>query len=44
LVKALLAVSQLASDAGAKLQSLDINPFLLKRRGGIALDALVVLA
>jgi acetyltransferase len=44
LVKALLAVSQLSSDAGAKLRSLDINPFLLKRRGGLALDALVVLA
>jgi acetyltransferase len=43
LVKALLGLSQLAMDAGARLQSIDVNPFLLKRRGGLALDALVVL-
>jgi acetyltransferase len=43
LVKALLALSQLAMDAGARLQSIDVNPFLLKQRGGVALDALVVL-
>ena len=43
LVKALLGLSQLAMDAGARLQSIDVNPFLLKRRGGVALDALVVL-
>jgi acetyltransferase len=44
LVKALLGLSQLATDAGARLQSIDVNPFLLKRRGGVALDALVVLS
>ena len=44
LIKALLALSQLTLDAGERLQSLDINPFLLKRRGGMALDALVVLS
>jgi acetyltransferase len=43
LVKALLGLSQFAIDAGARLQSVDINPFLLKRRGGVALDALVIL-
>ena len=43
LVKALLGLSQLAMDAGPRLQSIDVNPFLLKRRGGVALDALVVL-
>jgi acetyltransferase len=43
LVKALLGLSQLALDAGVRLQSIDVNPFLLKRRGGVALDALVVL-
>jgi acyl-CoA synthetase (NDP forming) len=43
LVKALLGLSQLAMDAGARLQSIDVNPFLLKPRGGVALDALVVL-
>jgi acyl-CoA synthetase (NDP forming) len=44
LVKALLALSELAMDAGARIRSIDINPFLLKRRGGVALDALIVLA
>jgi acetyltransferase len=44
LVKALLGLSQLAMDAGPRLQSVDVNPFLLKRRGGVALDALVVLS
>ena len=43
LIKALLGLSQFAMDAGVRLQSVDINPFLLKRRGGVALDALVVL-
>ena len=42
LVKALIALSQLAMDAGSRIQSVDVNPFLLKRRGGMALDALVV--
>ncbi len=43
LVKALLGLSQLVMDAGLRIASIDINPFLLKRRGGVALDALVVL-
>ena len=44
LVKALLGLSQLVIDAGPRIVSVDVNPFLLKRRGGVALDALVVLA
>ena len=44
LAKGLLAVSRLAVDLGPRLQSIDVNPFLLKRRGGVALDALIVLA
>jgi acyl-CoA synthetase (NDP forming) len=44
LVKALLGLSQLVIDAGPRVVSIDINPFLLKRSGGVALDALVVLA
>jgi acetyltransferase len=44
LVKALLGLSQLATDAGPRLQSIDVNPFLLKPRGAVALDALVVLS
>ena len=43
-VKALLGLSQLAMDTGARLTSIDVNPFLLRRRGGLGLDALVVLA
>jgi acetyltransferase len=42
LVNALLCLSQLAMDAGDRIESLDVNPFLLRRRGGLALDALVV--
>jgi len=42
LVNALLSLSQLAMDAGDRIESLDVNPFLLRRRGGLALDALVV--
>jgi acetyltransferase len=43
-VAALIGLSCLMTDAGARIQSVDINPFLLRRRGGVALDALVVLA
>ena len=43
IVKALIGLSQFAMDAGARLQSIDINPFLVKRRGGVALDALIIL-
>jgi acetyltransferase len=43
LVKALLGLSQLAIDAGPRIQSIDVNPFLLKRKGALALDALIVL-
>jgi acetyltransferase len=44
LVRALIALSRLALDAGERIESIDINPFLLRRRGGFALDALVVLS
>jgi acyl-CoA synthetase (NDP forming) len=44
LVRALIALSRLVSDAGPRIESIDINPFLLRRRGGVALDALVVLS
>lgn len=42
LLRALLSLSRLAMDAGDHIESVDVNPFLLRRRGGIALDALVV--
>ena len=43
-VQALIGLSTLMIDAGGGIQSVDINPFLLRRRGGVALDGLVVLA
>ena len=43
LASALIGLSQLVIDAGPRIDSIDVNPFLLKRRGGFALDALVVL-
>ncbi len=43
LASALIGLSQLVTDAGSRIASIDVNPFLLKRRGGFALDALVVL-
>jgi acetyltransferase len=30
-------------DAGERILSIDVNPFLLRQKGGVALDALVVL-
>ena len=44
LVAALVGLSDLIADAGDRLDSIDINPFLLRPMGGVALDALVVLA
>jgi len=41
-VAALIGLSALMMDAGDRIQSVDINPFLLQRRGGVALDGLVV--
>jgi acetyltransferase len=43
-VAALIGLSRLMLDAGGRIQSIDVNPFLLRRRGGLALDGLVVLA
>jgi acetate---CoA ligase (ADP-forming) len=43
-VAALIGLSRLMLDANGRIQSVDINPFLLRRRGGVALDGLVVLA
>ena len=43
LVGALLAVSNLMSDADGAITEIDVNPFLLTEKGGFALDALVVL-
>ena len=42
LVRALLGLSDLVMDAGDRLAAVDVNPFLLRETGGVALDALVV--
>ena len=42
-VKALIALGQLAVDLADIVTSVDINPFVALPRGGLALDALVVL-
>ena len=41
--QALVALGRMASDLGDVLESVDVNPFLLLDKGGVALDALVVL-
>lgn len=43
LVRALIGLSHLVVDAGDRLEAVDINPFLLLEKGGVALDGLVVL-
>jgi len=44
IVKALMALSDLAISAGDAIKEVDINPFLLLPQGGVMLDALVVVA
>jgi acetyltransferase len=43
LIAALVGLSNLVLDAGDRIASIDVNPFLLRQQGGVALDALVVL-
>jgi acetate---CoA ligase (ADP-forming) len=43
LAAALVGLSNLVLDAGNRIASIDVNPFLLRQKGGVALDALVVL-
>ncbi len=42
-VKALVGLSNLMADAGNRIASIDINPFLVNAKTGVAVDALVVL-
>jgi acetate---CoA ligase (ADP-forming) len=42
-VKALVGLSNLMADAGARIASIDVNPFLINTKTGIAVDALIVL-
>ncbi len=43
LAKALTGLGQLAIDLADVIESVDVNPFLLRAQGGVALDGLVVL-
>jgi acyl-CoA synthetase (NDP forming) len=42
-VDALIALGRLAADLGDVIEAVDVNPFVVLPRGGMALDALVVL-
>jgi acetate---CoA ligase (ADP-forming) len=42
-VKALVGLSNLMADAGSRIASIDINPFLINAGAGVAVDALIVL-
>jgi acetate---CoA ligase (ADP-forming) len=42
-VKALVGLSNLMADAGSRIASIDVNPFLINAKTGIAVDALIVL-
>jgi hypothetical protein len=42
-VKAVVGLSNLIADAGSRIASIDVNPFLINTKAGVAVDALVVL-
>jgi acetyltransferase len=42
-VKALVGLSNLMADAGTRIASIDVNPFLVNARTGVAADGLIVL-
>jgi acetyltransferase len=42
-VKALVGLSNLMADAGQRIASIDVNPFLINAKTGVAVDALIVL-
>jgi acyl-CoA synthetase (NDP forming) len=42
-VKAIVGLSNLMADAGNRIASIDVNPFLINTRLGVAVDALIVL-
>jgi acyl-CoA synthetase (NDP forming) len=42
-VRALVGLSNLMADAGTRIASIDVNPFLVNARTGVAVDALIVL-
>jgi acyl-CoA synthetase (NDP forming) len=42
-VKAIVGLSNLMADAGNRIASIDVNPFLINAKLGVAVDALIVL-
>ncbi len=42
-IKALVGLSNLMADAGNRIASVDVNPFLINTRTGVAVDGLIVL-
>src|SRR6202007_770316 len=42
-IKALVGLSNLIADAAGRIASIDVNPFLINSKPGVAVDALVVL-
>jgi acetyltransferase len=42
-VKALVGLSNLMADAGSRIASIDVNPFLVNTKAGVAVDGLIVL-
>jgi acyl-CoA synthetase (NDP forming) len=42
-VKAIVGLSNLMADAGSRIASIDVNPFLINAKTGVAVDGLIVL-
>jgi acetyltransferase len=42
-VKAIVGLSNLMADAGSRIASIDVNPFLINAKAGVAADGLIVL-
>ena len=42
-VKAIVGLSNLMADAGTRIASIDVNPFLINTKTGVAVDGLIVL-
>ena len=42
-VKAIVGLSNLMADAGTRIASIDVNPFLVNTKTGVAVDGLIVL-
>ena len=42
-IKAIVGLSNLMADAGSRIASIDVNPFLINTRLGVAVDGLIVL-